>query len=85
MASRKDYLVIADSIRKSIEVVPPSEARTVAKLVRHVAQALGRENRKFDPIKFAVACGLTEGFKLIPQVDGSKTRRGPSVGKERRA
>ena len=85
MASRKDYLVIADSLRKSFEMVPYREALVIAKVIRNVAQSLGRENRKFDPVKFAVACGLTEGFKLIPQVDGSKTRRGPSVGKEEQA
>tara|TARA_Y100001963_G_scaffold129637_1_gene185070 strand:+ start:1443 stop:1697 length:255 start_codon:yes stop_codon:yes gene_type:complete len=82
VASRKDYLIIADSLRKSLEMVPHREAKVIIKVIRNVSYALGRENRKFDPSKFALACGLTKDFGMIPQVDGSKTRRGPSVRKE---
>lgn len=83
MASRKDYLIIAEAFRKELDLMPRGHAKSVARTVRNVANALGRANKKFDTVKFALACGLAKDFSLIPQTDCRRnTRVGPDLGRD---
>lgn len=82
--SRASYLIIAEALRKELDRLPHGPAQTVANAARCVATALGRDNRRFDPVKFALACGLQRDFSIHRQVDCNRnTRKGPSLGKNK--
>lgn len=63
LMTRKDYVLIADAIKKSINQIPPSLANenttTICQIiVSRLIVALAIDDAAFDAEKFSKACGF---------------------------
>ena len=61
--TRKDYILIAAALRRAIDPFPTVLENSAAtctwlQTVRHVADALARDNPQFNRAKFLTACGV---------------------------
>ena len=60
--TRKDYVIIADSIkasRENWEGFTPESQEAIDGLARSLASKLQADNARFDRARFLVACGVS--------------------------
>lgn len=61
--SRKDYILIAGAVRKTIMQECGAEASdALLMLAEELAARLARDNPRFDPKRFLDACRTGDGF-----------------------
>lgn len=56
--TRKDYVLIAEAIRDSVQHSGELERKAIEGTAKYVSYALRRDNPRFDRGRFMAACGF---------------------------
>jgi hypothetical protein len=57
--TRKDYVMIAETVRAAFDVGPLANTQLRDFLARLLADGMARDNPRFDRERFLRACGIT--------------------------
>lgn len=63
--TRKDYKLIAAQIAATRRDAGDAEKLAIDRLTANLARALWRDNERFQPVTFLLACGVPESDLLI--------------------
>lgn len=56
--TRKDYVLIADAIKRSAEFASRDERNAIAGAAAFIANAMRQGNSRFEKARFMTACGF---------------------------